>query len=296
MFKAVLIEETDEGPRARLAELDDADLPGGAVSVDVAYSSLNYKDALGITGSAPIARSFPMVAGIDLAGTVSASDDAAFAPGDAVLATGFGIGERHWGGLAQRARLDAGLGRPGARAVRRAPGDGDRDRGLHGDALRARAGGPRRGPGDGPVLVTGAAGGVGSVAVALLGAIGHEVIASTGRPDEADYLRGLGAADILDRAELSEPGKALAKERWTAAVDTVGGQTLANVLRRHALRRHRRRVRQRRRDEAPRDGRAVHPPRGRADRRRQRPVPDAARGSRPGAGSASSSIPRGSAR
>ena len=146
MFKAVLIEETDEGPRARLAELDDADLPAGAVSVDVAYSSLNYKDALGITGSAPIARSFPMVAGIDLAGTVSASDDAAFAPGDEVLATGFGIGERHWGGLAQRARLEPGWVVAAARAVRRASGDGDRHRRLHGDALRARAGGPRRRP------------------------------------------------------------------------------------------------------------------------------------------------------
>ncbi len=229
MFKAVLIEETEDGPRARLAELDDADLPGGAVTVDVAYSSLNYKDALGITGSAPIARSFPMVAGIDLAGTVSASDDAAFAPGDAVLATGFGIGERHWGGLAQRARLEAGwvVPVPDPLDARRAMAVGTAGftAMLCVLALEDRA----VAPGDGPVLVTGAAGGVGSVAVALLAAIGHEVIASTGRQEEADYLRGLGATEILDRAELSEPGKALAKERWTAAVDTVGGQTLANV-------------------------------------------------------------------
>ena len=229
MFKAVLIEESEDKPRARLAELDEADLPEGAVTIDVAYSSLNYKDALGITGTAPIARSLPMVAGIDLAGTVAASDEAGFGAGDGVLVTGFGIGERHWGGLAQRARMDAGwvVPLPDAFDARQAMAVGTAGftamlcvLALEDHAIA---------PGDGPVLVTGAAGGVGSVAVALLGALGHEVIASTGRPAEADYLRGLGATEIADRAELSEPGKALAKERWSAAIDTVGGQTLANV-------------------------------------------------------------------
>ena len=229
MFKAVLIEESEDGPQARLAELDDADLPAGAVTVDVAFSSLNYKDALGITGTAPIARSFPMVAGIDLAGTVAASDDEGFAPGDEVLVTGYGIGERHWGGLAQRARLEPGwvvpVPEPFSTRQAMAIGTAGFTAMLCVLALEDQA----VAPGEGPVLVTGAAGGVGSVAVAVLGALGHEVIASTGRPAEADYLRGLGAAEILDRAELSEPGKALAKERWVAAVDTVGGQTLANV-------------------------------------------------------------------
>jgi len=229
VFKAVLIEETGDKPQARLAELDEADLPAGAVTVDVAYSSLNYKDALGITGTAPIARSLPMVAGIDVAGTVRASDAEGVAAGDPVLVTGYGIGERHWGGLAQCARLDPAwiVPLPGSLGARRAMAIGTAGftamlcvLALEDHAIA---------PGDGPVLVTGAAGGVGSVAVALLGALGHEVIASTGRPAEADYLRDLGAAEIVDRAELFEPGKALAKERWAAAIDTVGGQTLASV-------------------------------------------------------------------
>jgi acrylyl-CoA reductase (NADPH) len=229
VFKAVLIEETGDKPQARLAELDEADLPAGAVTVDVAYSSLNYKDALGITGTAPIARSLPMVAGIDLAGTVRASDAEGVAAGDPVLVTGYGIGERHWGGLAQCARLDPAwvVPLPESLGARRAMAIGTAGftamlcvLALEDHAIA---------PGDGPVLVTGAAGGVGSVAVALLGALGHDVIASTGRPAEADYLRELGAAEIIDRAELSEAGKALAKERWPAAIDTVGGQTLASV-------------------------------------------------------------------
>ena len=229
MFKAVLIEETDDKPRTRLAELEADRLPAAPVSVAVEYSSLNYKDALAITGSAPIARAFPMVAGIDLAGTVAASDDPAIGAGDAVLVNGCGIGERHWGGLAQRARLEPDwlVPLPAAFTARQAMAIGTAGFTAmlcvlaleHHDVA----------PGGGAVLVTGAAGGVGSVAIALLAALGHQVIASTGRPEEADYLRRLGAADILDRAELAEPGKALGKERWAAAVDTVGGQTLANV-------------------------------------------------------------------
>ena len=222
MFKAVLIDETDDGPRARLAELDESQLPDGDVAIDVAYSSLNFKDALGITGTAPIARSLPMVAGIDLAGTVAES-------GEEVIVTGQGIGERHWGGLAQKARLDPGwtVPLPVAFSARQAMAIGTAGFTAMLCALALEDHGVA--PGDGSVLVTGAAGGVRSVAVALLASRGHDVIASTGRTEESGYLEGLGAAAILDRAELSEPGKALAKERWVAAVDTVGGQTLANV-------------------------------------------------------------------
>ena len=226
MFNAVLIDKTDDEVQARLAELDEAELPDGSVSVDVTYSSLNYKDALAITGSAPIARSYPMVAGVDLTGVVSASDDADHAPGETVVVTGYGIGERHWGGLAQRARLDGDwlVPLPEAFSPRQAMAIGTagftamlcilalEDHGVEGE-----------------ILVTGANGGVGSLAVAILAKLGHHVIASTGRPQLADALRELGAAEIIDRAELSEPGRPLGKERWAGAVETVGGQTLANV-------------------------------------------------------------------
>ena len=226
MFNAVLIDKTDDEVQARLAELDEAELPDGSVSVDVTYSSLNYKDALAITGSAPIARSYPMVAGVDLTGVVSASDDADHAVGETVVVTGYGIGERHWGGLAQRARLDGDwlVPLPDAFSPRQAMAIGTagftamlcilalEDHGVEGE-----------------ILVTGANGGVGSLAVAILAKLGHHVIASTGRPQLADALRELGAAEIIDRAELSEPGRPLGKERWAGAVETVGGQTLANV-------------------------------------------------------------------
>jgi acrylyl-CoA reductase (NADPH) len=226
VFNAVLIDKTDDEVQARLAELDEAELPDGSVSVDVTYSSLNYKDALAITGSAPIARSYPMVAGVDLTGVVSASDDADHAPGETVVVTGYGIGERHWGGLAQRARLDGDwlVPLPDAFSPRQAMAIGTagftamlcilalEDHGVEGE-----------------ILVTGANGGVGSLAVAILAKLGHHVIASTGRPQLADALRELGAAEIIDRAELSEPGRPLGKERWAGAVETVGGQTLANV-------------------------------------------------------------------
>jgi acrylyl-CoA reductase (NADPH) len=222
VFRAVLIEETDGKPRGRLAELDDERLPGLPVTVDVAYSSLNYKDALAITGAAPIARSLPMVAGIDLAGIVSGS-------GDEVLVNGCGIGERSFGGLAQRARLDPDwlVPLPAEFSTRQAMAIGTA--GFTAMLCVLALEDHDVAPGAGAVLVTGAAGGVGSVAVAVLAALGHEVIASTGRTAEAEYLRRLGAAEILDRAELAEPGKALGRERWAAAVDTVGGQTLANV-------------------------------------------------------------------
>jgi acrylyl-CoA reductase (NADPH) len=229
MFNAVVIEEGEDRPRGRLAEVDEADLPEGDVTLDVSHSSLNYKDALAVTGSAPIARSFPMVAGIDLAGTVTDSDEPGLAPGAEVLATGYGLGERHWGGFAQRARVKAEwlVPLPGSFSVHQAMQVGTAGFTAMLCVLALEDHGVQ--PGDGPVLVTGAGGGVGGVAIALLAKLGHEVTASTGRPDEADYLRGLGAAEVIDRAELSEPGKAMGKERWAGAVDTVGAQTLANV-------------------------------------------------------------------
>jgi acrylyl-CoA reductase (NADPH) len=229
MFNAVLIDEMDGQPKGRLARLEEGDLPEASVTVDIAFSSLNYKDALAITGTAPIARKLPMVAGIDLAGRVTESSHHDYVPGDEVLATGYGIGESHWGGLAQRARLDGDwlvplpetftcrqamqIGTAGFTAMLCVLALEDRD------IL----------PSDGEILVTGANGGVGGVAVAVLTRLGYRVVASTGRPAESEYLRTLGAIEIIDRAELSEPGKALGKERWAGAVDAVGGQTLANV-------------------------------------------------------------------
>jgi acrylyl-CoA reductase (NADPH) len=229
MFNAVVIDELEGPPKGRLAQLDDGDLPAGSVSLDIAFSSLNYKDALAITGTAPIARKLPMVAGVDLAGTVTDSSHHDYVAGDEVLATGYGIGESHWGGLAQRARLDGGwlVPLPATFTSLQAMQIGTagftamlcvlalEDRGIL--------------PDDGEILVTGANGGVGGVAIAVLARLGYHVVASTGRPAEGEYLRRLGAIEIIDRAELSEPGKALGKERWAGAVDAVGGQTLANV-------------------------------------------------------------------
>jgi acrylyl-CoA reductase (NADPH) len=229
MFNAVLIDEAEDRPKGRLAQLDDGDLPAGSVSVDVAFSSLNYKDALAITGTAPIARKLPMVAGIDLAGTVTDSSHRDYAAGDEVLATGYGIGESHWGGLAQRARLDGDwlVPLPATFTSRQTMQIGTAGFTAMLCVLALEDRGIR--PSDGEILVTGANGGVGGVAIAVLTRLGYQVVASTGRPAEGEYLRTLGAIDIIDRAELSEPGKALGKERWAGAVDAVGGQTLANV-------------------------------------------------------------------
>ena len=226
MFNAVLLEEIEGQPRARLAELNDEDLPEASVSIEVSRSALNYKDALAITGTAPIARRYPMVPGVDLAGTVSASDHPDYTAGDEVVATGFGIGEKHWGGLAQRARLDGDwiVRLPREITTRQAMAIGTA--GLTA-ALCVRALEERRVQGD--VLVTGANGGVGGFAIALLSQLGNHVVASTGRPEEAEYLHRLGAKDIIDRAELSGAGKFLDKQRWDGAVDTVGGETLAGV-------------------------------------------------------------------
>lgn len=229
MFNAVLIEKDDAGYRASLRELDDATLPEGDVTVKVEYSTLNYKDGLAITGKGPVVRKFPMVPGIDLAGTVEASSHPGIAVGDRVLLNGWGVGEGHWGGLAQRARLKGEwlVPLPAAFTPRDAMAIGTAGY----TAMLCVMALERQGvtPDKGEVLVTGANGGVGSVAVAVLAGLGYTVVAATGRPDEADYLKALGATEILDRAQFAAPGKPLARERWAGAVDTVGSHTLANV-------------------------------------------------------------------
>lgn len=229
MFKAILIEKDDAGYRAGVTELTDDRLPEGDVTVRVAYSTLNYKDGLAITGKGPVVRSFPMVPGIDLAGTVEASSHAGYKPGDQVVLNGWGVGETHWGGLGQRARLKGDwlvpLQAPFTPAQAMAIGTAGYTAMLCVLALEKNGITPEKGE----VLVTGAAGGVGSVAVAVLAKLGYCVAASTGRPQEADYLKSLGAAEVIDRNTLSAPGKPLAKERWAAAVDSVGSHTLANI-------------------------------------------------------------------
>ncbi len=230
MFKALLLTKTEApAPRVAITELDEAQLPAGDVLVQVSHSTLNYKDALAITGKAPVVRSWPMVPGIDFAGAVLESSDPRYRPGDAVLLNGWGVGESHWGGLAQKARvkaewllpLPAGLTAAQAMAI----GTAGYTAMLCVMALQ------RNGllPALGPVLVTGANGGVGSIAIALLARLGFEVHASTGRLAEAEHLKALGATDIIDRATLNAPGKPLQKERWAGAVDSVGSHTLANV-------------------------------------------------------------------
>ncbi len=230
MFRALVVDKTDAGVVAEFQDLDETRLPDGDVTVAVAYSTVNYKDGLAITGSGPVVRKYPMVPGIDFAGTVEASDHPDYAPGDAVVLNGWGVGEGHWGGLAGKARVKGDwlvpLPREFTPAQAMAIGTAGYTAMLA--ILELEAHGLT--PDAGEVIVTGANGGVGSVAVAVLAKLGYRVIASTGRPEEADYLKGLGAAEIIDRKELSSPGKPLAKERWAGAVDCVGSHTLANVL------------------------------------------------------------------
>ena len=229
MFKAILIEKDEAGYRAALREIDEAQLPEGDVTVDVAYSTLNYKDGLAITGKGPVVRKFPMVPGIDIVGTVRESRHPDHKAGDRVVLNGWGVGETHWGGLAQVARLkgDWLVPLPEAFAPRQAMAIGTAGY----TAMLCVIALERHGvtPDKGEVVVTGAAGGVGSTAVALLSRLGYTVVAVSGRPEEAEYLRGLGASEILDRATFSEPGKPLARERWAGAVDVAGSHTLANV-------------------------------------------------------------------
>jgi acrylyl-CoA reductase (NADPH) len=226
----MVIEKAEGGTKAALAEFDEAGLMDGDVTVRVSHSSLNYKDGLALTGKAPVVRRFPMIPGIDLAGVVETSVDPRFSPGDAVLLNGWGTGETHLGGYAERSRvkadwltpLPAGLSAARAMAI-----------GTAGyTAMLSLMAIERHGvqPSAGPAIVTGAAGGVGSVAVALLKQAGWQVIASTGRAEEAEYLKGLGADEVIERASLAGPAKMLGKERWAAGVDSVGSTTLANVL------------------------------------------------------------------
>ncbi|MBN3858770.1 oxidoreductase [Paraburkholderia sp. Ac-20340] len=229
MFKAILIEKESEIYSAKVTEIDEASLPAGDVLVDVQYSTLNYKDGLAITGKGPVVRSFPMVPGIDFAGVVAHSDDPRYAVGDAVVLNGWGVGEQHWGGLAQKARVrgDWLIPLPKGLTARQAMAVGTAGYTAMLCVLALERYGIRADQGD--VLVTGASGGVGSFAIALLARRGYRVVASTGKLNETAYLQQLGAAEVIDRATLSAPGKPLQKERWAAAVDSVGGHTLANV-------------------------------------------------------------------
>ncbi len=229
-FKAMVVEKTETGTKAGLADFDDANLMDGDVTVRVDYSCLNYKDGLAITGKAPVVRRFPMIAGIDFAGTVESSSHAAWNAGDKVILNGWGLGETHLGAYAGRARVkgDWLVRLPSTMSAREAMAIGTAGY----TAMLSVMALERHGltPASGPVAVTGAAGGVGSVAVALLSKLGFSVSAVTGRAEEADYLKSLGAAEIVERAALTGPVKMLAKERWAGGVDAVGSTILANLL------------------------------------------------------------------
>jgi acrylyl-CoA reductase (NADPH) len=229
MFKALMLEQREGRTHAALVDLDESALPADPVTVRVEWSSLNFKDALAVTGRGAIVKRWPLVPGIDLAGVVERSDDPALPVGEKVVVMGWGLGETHWGGLAQRARLESGwlLRLPAAYSARQAMaiGTAGYTAALCVMALRRHGITPERGD----VLVTGASGGVGSIAVVLLNGMGYRVVASTGRPQQGDYLRALGASALIDRAELAKPGKPLQSERWAGVIDTVGSHTLANA-------------------------------------------------------------------
>jgi acrylyl-CoA reductase (NADPH) len=229
-FKAIRIDKDASGYRAAYSEFDETELMDGDVTVRVTHSTVNYKDGLAITGKSPVVRRFPMIPGIDFAGVVESSSHPEFKPGDEVVLNGWGCGETHFGGYAQKARVKGDwlvpLPKAFTAAQSMAIGTAGYTAALAVLALEKHGMTPDRGP----VLITGAAGGVGSIAICLLAKAGWRVIASTGRKDEADFLTYLGASGIIDRAELSAPGKPLGKERWAAAVDAVGSHTLANVL------------------------------------------------------------------
>jgi acrylyl-CoA reductase (NADPH) len=229
MFKGILIEKDDAGYRATQMDLDEARLPEGDVTVRVSHSTLNYKDALAITGKVPVVRTFPMVPGIDLAGTVEHSSHPDYKAGDAVILNGWGVGETHWGGLAQKARVNGNwlVPLPAQFTPQQAMAIGTAGYTAMLCVLALERHGVT--PAHGEILVTGAAGGVGSVATALLARLGYTVVAVSGRPAETDYLKHLGAVEVLDRATFATPGKPLGKERWAGAVDVVGSHTLANV-------------------------------------------------------------------
>ncbi|MEW8380823.1 MAG: MDR family oxidoreductase, partial [Candidatus Thiodiazotropha taylori] len=230
MFKGVLIDKQDENYTAKISDIDEAMLPEGDVTIDVHYSSINYKDALAITGQSPVVRRFPMVPGIDLVGTVSSTTHDDYQPGDQVILNGWGVGEKHWGGLAQKARVN------GDWLVRLPASLQPKDAMAIGTAgytamlciLALEKNGIT--PDKGEILVTGASGGVGSVAIAILAKLGYSVIALSGKAEaESAFLKDLGAAEILSSEELAQPGRPLAKERWIGVVDVVGSHVLANA-------------------------------------------------------------------
>jgi acrylyl-CoA reductase (NADPH) len=229
MFKGILIEKDDTGYRAAMKSIDEAGLPEGDVTVKVSHSTLNYKDGLAITGRSPVVRKFPLVPGIDLVGTVEETSNPDFKVGDKVVLNGWGVGENHWGGLAQKARLkgDWLVPLPETFTPQQAMAIGTAGY----TAMLCVMALERHGvtPDKGEILVTGAAGGVGSVAVALLAKLGYTVVGVTGRPEERDYIMGLGASEVLERSAFATPGKPLGRERWAGAVDVVGSHTLANV-------------------------------------------------------------------
>ncbi|MGA2126142.1 MAG: MDR family oxidoreductase [Xanthobacteraceae bacterium] len=229
-FKAIRIDKADKAQTAALVDFDETDLMDGDVTVRVEWSTVNYKDGLAMTGKAPVVRRFPMIPGIDFVGMVEISSHPEWKPGDRVVLNGWGVGEKHLGGYAEKARVN------GDWLVPVPPGMTGRETMAIGTAgytaMLAVMALERHGvaPGRGPVLVTGAAGGVGSVAIAILAKLGYQVVASTGRVAESDYLKGLGASEVIDRAELSGQARALGRERWVGGIDTVGSTTLANLL------------------------------------------------------------------
>ena len=229
-FQAYLIGKNDDGQRCQLTQLDDDDLMEGDVTVRVEYTTLNYKDGLALTGRSPIIRKFPLIPGIDFSGEVIESGHPDFKPGDKVILNGFGVGEEHSGGYAQKARVSGDwlVPVPDGLDTRRAMAIGTAGYTAMLSVLALEDHGLE--PGDGEVLVTGASGGVGSIAVAVLGKLGHQVVASTGRMQERDFLVGLGAAEVVDRADFADKPRPLARERWAGAIDVAGGNTLANIL------------------------------------------------------------------
>ena len=229
-MKALVLHQTDAAPRAQLQDFPESELMAGEVLIRVSHSTLNYKDGLAIVRGAPVVRRWPMIPGIDLAGTVEHSDSPEWRVGDAVVVNGWGMGESHLGAYAEFARVPAGWPIPLPQGLTAAQAMAVGTAGY--TAMLCLMALERHGltPDSGPLLVTGAAGGVGSVAVAIAARAGWRVLASTGRPEETDYLRALGAQEFLSRAELSAAGKPLGRERWVAAIDSVGSHTLANVL------------------------------------------------------------------
>lgn len=231
MFKAVFLQKNEQGEfKASVQELDESQLPGsGDVLVQISHSTLNYKDGLAICNKSPVVRQWPMVAGIDGAGTVLESAHSGFKPGDEVILNGFGVGETHWGCLAEKAKLkgDWLIKRPEGLSAAQAMAIGTAGYTAMLCVLGLEKSGVK--PENGEVLVTGATGGVGSIAIVLLRKLGYTVVATSGKPEQTEFLKGLGASEVLDRKLLSEPGKPLQRERWAGVVDCVGSHTLANA-------------------------------------------------------------------